>query len=112
MFGSTGLTRWWSKPASVVRRRSSCWPQPVSAASTDVLQAGLLAQSPGHFVAVHARHPDVEEHHLRSVALRQFQGGGAVVGHPDLVALQPQQQGEAVGGVHVVIDHQQPTARR
>jgi hypothetical protein len=30
-FGSTGLTRWWSKPASAVRRRSSGWPQPVKA---------------------------------------------------------------------------------
>src|SRR4051794_20676126 len=25
-FGSTGLTRWWSKPGSAVRRRSSGWP--------------------------------------------------------------------------------------
>ena len=31
---SSGFTRWWWKPASKVRRRSSICPQPVSAAST------------------------------------------------------------------------------
>ena len=29
--GSTGLTRWWSNPASLVRWRFSLWPQPVIA---------------------------------------------------------------------------------
>ena len=33
------------------------------------------------------------------------------MGDPDLVALQAQQQGEAVGGVSVVIDHQEPVTR-
>src|SRR5206468_2910281 len=32
--GSTGLVRWWSKPASVARRLSSSWPQPVIATNT------------------------------------------------------------------------------
>src|SRR5262249_46603934 len=30
---STGLTKWWSKPASRDLRRSSLWPQPLSAIS-------------------------------------------------------------------------------
>lgn len=38
--GSVGFTRWWSKPASAVRRRSSFWPQPVRAASTVVRRLG------------------------------------------------------------------------
>ena len=38
--GSTGLTRWWSKPASCDRRRSSSWPQPVRAISTMLLPHG------------------------------------------------------------------------
>ena len=32
--GGIGLVRWWSKPASAVRRRSSSWPQPVNAIRT------------------------------------------------------------------------------
>ena len=39
-FGSGGFTRWWSNPASAVRRRSSCWPQPVSAANTTFSRPG------------------------------------------------------------------------
>src|SRR5690606_37962131 len=31
---SGGLTRWWSKPAALVRWRSSGWPQPVTATSS------------------------------------------------------------------------------
>ena len=111
-FGSGGFTRWWSNPASAVRRRSSCCPQPVSAARTTLLQARLLPHPACDFVAVHARHPDVEEDHVRAVRRCQLQRRRAVVGDPDLVALQPQQHGEAHGGVLVVVHHQQSVAGR
>jgi len=39
-WGSTGFTRCLSKPASRARRRSSSWPQPVTATSTQSLVAG------------------------------------------------------------------------
>jgi hypothetical protein len=38
--GSTGFTMWWSKPASCERRRSSSWPQPVTAMRRDLAAQG------------------------------------------------------------------------
>ena len=109
-FGSGGLTRWWSNPASAVRRRSSCWPQPVKAASTTFSRPGSCRSPPSDFVAVHPRHSDVEEHHVGRYDVASSNADRAVVGDPNLVALQPQQHGEADGGVLVVINHQEPAA--
>ena len=78
----------------------------------NVLQAGLLPQPASDFVAVHPRHPDVEEYDIGRIALRHLQRRRAAVGYPDLVALQLEQHGEAIGGVLIVIHDQQPMARR
>ena len=61
---SMGLTRWWSKPASRERRRSSSRPYPVSATSAARCVAGG-AQPRRDRVAVHPRQPDVEQHQVR-----------------------------------------------
>ena len=61
---STGLTRWWSKPASLDRRRSSSWPQPVRAIRTTPSPRWLADPARG-LVAVQLRQPDVQQHHVR-----------------------------------------------
>ena len=111
--GSTGLTRWWSKPASLDRRRSASWPQPVRATISVPLELGPLPQPPGHLVAVHARQADVQQDDLGPELLGDVQGLGAVVGDPHLLAVEPRQQpGQAAGGVHVVVHHQDAAAGR
>ena len=62
---AAGLVRWWSKPALRERARSSFAPQPVSATSTVLARVGDARSSPGHLVAVLARHADVQEDDVR-----------------------------------------------
>lgn len=62
----------------------------------------LLSQSSRDLVAVHARHADVEEHHMRQKGRRQGKRRSAVVGDLHLVSMQSQQHGEAHGGVPVL----------
>ena len=59
--GSAGLTRWWSKPASRARCRSS-WLAVAGQRDQQrvAASAGSLAQAPRDLVAVHARQADVE----------------------------------------------------
>ena len=110
--GSTGLVQWSSKPASAARRLSSCWPQPVNAISRGCRMPGTLAQLPRDVVAVHVRQPDVQQHHIGLELRRAGQRAGAVVRDQDLVAHHPQEFGERVGGVPVVVHHQHAPRRR
>ena len=64
--GSTGLTRWWSNPASCERRRSSSWPQPVRATSITLLPHGCSRMRRAGLVAVQLRQPDVQQDHVRA----------------------------------------------
>ena len=77
--GSTGLVRWWSKPASIARRRSSSWPQPVSAMSVTP-SPRRFADGARHLVAVRARHADVEQRDVGRKAPSSSIAARAVVG--------------------------------
>ena len=77
-----------------------------------VLQAGLLAHPACDLVAIHPRHSDVKEHYGRWRVLRHLQRRRAAEGYPNVVALHPEQHGEAIGGVLIVVNHQEPMARR
>ena len=69
----TGFTRCTSKPASPVADRSWGWPHPVSAIRI-VRPAPRLgaASARAVFVAVHLRHPQIEQHDLGPERLRQL----------------------------------------
>jgi hypothetical protein len=56
--------------------------------------------------AVHAGQADVQQHHFGPERRVHGQGAGAVAGNLDFGAQQPEQHGQGVGGVDVVIDHQ------
>ncbi len=74
------------------------------------LQAGLLSQPACDLVTVHARHSDVQEDNIWCIIPRHLERRRAAKGYPDLVALQPEQHDEAVGGVLVVINDEQSVA--
>src|SRR6266496_1976091 len=48
-----------------------------------LVEAIHLPQPAGDLVAVHARHAEVEQHHVRPEIVRDLQRGGAVIGHQD-----------------------------
>ena len=79
MSKSGGLTRCASKPASLERCRSSSWPQPVSATSTRSFPHGSLPDPAAHFVAVHSRQADIEQHDIGPEPLGGFERLDAVV---------------------------------
>ena len=62
---STGLTRWWSKPASCAACTSCGWPKPVMATTVRPAPAGCSRMRATRVVAAHARHADVQQHQLR-----------------------------------------------
>ena len=75
------------------------------------LEPGPGPQPPGHLVAVHLRHADVEQDHLGPEFLGRFQGRGAVVGDAHLLAVEPRQQpGQAVRRIGVVVHDQDASA--
>nr|WP_262389775.1 4-alpha-glucanotransferase [Cupriavidus campinensis] len=76
-------------------------------ARASAIDAGRIGpQHRQHLEAVHVRHLQVEQHHVRVKAARQFQRLRAAVGRPGVVAQHGQQFGHAVGGVGAVIHDQ------
>ena len=69
-----------------------------------VLAARHTAQSSRHFVAIHSRHPDIQEHVGRQQQRRELEGCGPVMDHVDLVAIHAKQRGQALSRIDVVID--------
>jgi hypothetical protein len=65
-----------------------------------------LADALRHLVTVYQRHPDVEQREAGLEALGDFQSFEPVLRCAHLVAVQPDQAGESLGGVAVVIDNQ------
>ena len=61
------------------------------------MEPGLRAEPSGHLVAVHAGQADVQQHDLRPERPGDFQGGRAVVGGADVVALQGGLVGDGLG---------------
>src|SRR5207237_816483 len=72
------------------------------------LEAGLAADSSRHLIAVDSRQPDVDQHHVGHVRPGGLQGGHAVLDDADPVAEQLEQHHQALGGVRVVLDDQEP----
>src|SRR6185436_3458617 len=64
------------------------------------------ADLPGYLVAVHVRHPEIQEYGRRVKRSERVECGVAVVGDVHLGAEQLQNYTEAVGGVPVVVHYQ------
>ena len=64
------------------------------------------AQLAHQVVAAHLRHLDVEQHHVRADVVGDLDRIAAAIGGMHVVALVAQQQGQRVGRVYVVVDHQ------
>src|SRR5262249_34113670 len=60
---------------------------------------------------VHARHPQVEQGHVVGPPPHQFQGLGPVVGGVHLITQVGEDVRQVAAGVHVVVDHQDPSPR-
>ena len=60
----------------------------------------------GDFVAAHPRKANVQQNDVRQVLLGHLQRFRPTVGQEDLVAPQPQEDGNALPGVHVVIHYE------
>ena len=72
-------------------------------------RAIAVGQQPtGHFVAVHARHPDVEQHQLWMERAGLDQCLPAIVGDAGAQPERLDQQPQRGGGVQVVVHHQHP----
>src|SRR5438445_7246283 len=66
---------------------------------------GRLRPQPAcELVAVHSGQPDVAQDQLGIPALRGVECGDPVEGDPDLVTPEPEQRGETLGRVLVVLD--------
>ena len=94
---STGLTKWWSKPASRDLRRSSLWPQPLSAISQRRSPPGMLADRARRLEAAHARHADVQQHDGGPPVRRHLHGLDAVVRDGHRIAEDPHHLRQALG---------------
>ena len=70
----------------------------------DPAMFGALADGSGDVVAVHQRHPDVEEHDFRQELVDDLQSGLAVVDDTRRRAQQLEHEAEAVRAVLMVID--------
>ncbi len=77
-----------------------------------VPELGTLSDPASHFVTVHGRHGDIQEHHLRFVALECFDRCLTVVDDTNVRADQLEQRGQTVGGIAVVIDDQDAARRQ
>ena len=61
---SAGLIRWWSKPASRARARSSCLAPAGQRDQRGPRRCGCARRRARDLVAVHAGHADVQQHHV------------------------------------------------
>jgi hypothetical protein len=69
-----------------------------------------LPQSVGHVEAAHLGHGEVKEDDLRPESPGGLQGAGSIVSDLSVVPPQIEEQGEAVGGVPVVVHDQHAAA--
>ena len=67
--------------------------------------AVALAQLARQFMAVHAGHGHVQQHHVGAELFDQRQCALAAGGRLHLVAVQLERRGQHVGGVQLVVDH-------
>src|SRR5213593_1421199 len=65
--------------------------------------AVLLAEPPGHFMAVHPGHADVQEDDVRPKVARRRESRVAAMRGAHVVSRDLQQDGQALGGVDVVV---------
>ena len=70
-----------------------------------MLKTLVTADLPGHFETVHARHFDVEQHHVRPVLFEQQHGVDAVLGRQHVHAMAFEQAAGDLAYGHRVIDH-------
>src|SRR5262245_50095613 len=71
-----------------------------------VQQADFLSQTTSDRIAVHRRQGEVQQHDVGQGRAGQSKGGGAVVGGAGLVPQHGYDQGQAVGGVVVIVYNQ------
>ena len=77
----------------------------------DVLQARVVAHVMGQLVAVHARHLDIQQHHVGDPVVHDLDRVQAVLGGDDLeVAVFQHARGDAAHGDGIVDDHDQRCA--
>ena len=84
----------------------TAWAVVLAAVAAAWTPGSVEAQTPGDFIPVDPRQPDVQQHHVRQVGRRRFQGGRTRVGRPNVVPRTLEQLRKHVGRVLVVIDHQ------
>ena len=72
----------------------------------DVLESRLLADLPGHLIAVHEWQPDVEQHSRGLERAHCHDGRRAVTLQPHFVTVAAQQGSELVGHINVVLDQE------
>lgn len=75
------------------------------------LEGRLCAEPPGDLVAAHTGEPDVEERQIGAESPGHVQGVGAVMGDRGAVAPKFEQRCDRLGGVLVVVDHEDSVAR-
>lgn len=107
--GSTGLTRWWSKPAFLERCLSSSCPYPVMAISTMFFASGVSRRRSATWYPLSPGSPmsNVHEDHVWPKLLCRLDCAHATVGQVDLVSHQDQNHAQALGSIHIVVHHQQ-----
>ena len=107
---ATGFVMCALNPASAARCTSAACPYPVSATSTSA--PVLRANSSRHLVPVHLGQPDVEQHHVGVRRAHPLERVAAGVRGVRLLAAEPEQRGERIGGVRVVVhDEHAPRIR-
>ena len=76
----------------------------------DTGQTGLFAQAPRYFVAVHHGHANVQKDDLRLEGPRLVECRRPLEGDMYVAALHSEEQGEALGGIPIVVDDQNTVA--
>jgi len=77
-----------------------------------VRELGRGAQAVRDLEAVHARHADVEQHHLGLERGRELECAARIESGFHHVPVELQQQGQGLGGIAIVVDDQHPPRRR
>jgi hypothetical protein len=77
-----------------------------------LIHVKLRPQAAGDLIAIHARQADVEQDQLGPEDASRLQRGRAVERDPRLMPLEAEQHSHALGGIRIVVDHQDPQACR
>jgi len=103
--GRAGLATWASKPASSERRTSSGCEYPLIATSRTV-RGCSRRMTRGEVEAAQLRQAEVTQHDVGTVCTHAGECAHAVVRDVHLVPREPEEMGEILGRVLVVIHHQ------